>query len=752
MPENDLAQYLRGLSQAKLAELVRRRPDVGLRPQPLDALQLAQRLLRRGSVDDASTDLNHDCVLVAQAVDLLARASRDAVVELLNADPMLVDAALRQLQELALVWPAGAGYELSPILAEKWRAPLGLGRSIHSLLGPRHTDRCREAATALGVHVGSLTKAELIDKIAALLADPEEVRSRLAKVSPAARELVWRLCTESPRVQFNPTSKSIVTELLVRGLLIQTDYLVAELPAEIGIVVHPPAEQYRLTGPPSPHVIEVDPDVLSSASAGAAHEALAAVTLLLDNAEVTPIAAIRSGGVGTREQKRLAKSLRCTESDVVLWIDIVFAANLLDFDGTAYVPTDRFDSWRDQDPGARWLELARAWYGLDHAPTARLAPSQKTAGHKQVYPPLLLRSFMSPVRRGLLKFLWSINGSAEFEEAVGWFCPMTELSQDAVARYARLSAAEAARLGVIAHGALAPLGQAVLADDVELARTSLPEVRQSVNLQSDLSAIVAGEPTRSVLGVLRRLADAETARTWRFTPDSVRRAFDAGMTAPEILESLAGIAAHGVPQPLEYLVNDIARRHGQVRAMAAGCCVVAEETLAAEIVATRSLHKLGLRQIAPTVLLTAQSVTATLDALRAAGFTPVGEGKGGAVMIEKAATHRVSQEESGRQVIDADLLAARILAAPIVETEDSQLVSALRRTGPMLTTTELTILADAIETGDPVRIQYQSASGGVTSRVIREAGFDGALVTAWCELRGDERVFSVNRILAVDPA
>jgi hypothetical protein len=747
VPENDLAQYLSGLSQAKLAELVRRRPDVGQRPMPMDALQLAQRLLRRGSVDEVSADLNHDCVLVAQAIDVLAvRATRDAVVELLNADPMLVDAALRQLMELALVWPAGDGYELAPILAEKWRSPLGLGKSIHSLLADRHTDRCREAAAALGLPVGSLTKTELIDRIAELLADPEEVRSRLAKVSPAARELVWRLCTESPRVQFNPMSKSIVTELLVRGLLIQTDYLVAELPAEIGIAVHPPAERYRLTGPPSSHVIEVDSNVLNSASAGAAHEALAAVTVLLDNAELTPIAAVRSGGVGTREQKRLAKSLRCTESDVVLWLDIVVAAKLLASDGNAYVPTDQFDSWRDQDSGTRWLALARAWYGLDHAPTDRITRE------KQVFPPLDLRSYISPVRRGLLKFLWSVNGSAEYEDAVGWFCPMTGLEQDAVAKYARLTAAEAARLGVIAHGALAPLGQAMLADDAGLARESLPEVKQSVNLQSDLSAIVAGEPTRTVLGVLRRLADAETARTWRFTPGSVRRAFDAGMTAPEILESLAGIAAHGVPQPLEYLVNDIARRHGQVRVMAAGCCVVAEEPLTTEILATRSLHKLALRQIAPTVLLSGQSVPATLDALRAAGYTPVGEAKGGAVMIEKTATHRVSPEDIGHAPVDADLLAARILAAPIVQTQDSQLVTALRRTGPMLTTTELTILADAIESGAPVRIQYQSASGGVTSRVIREAGFDGVLVTAWCELRGDERVFSVNRILAVDPA
>ncbi|MET0235567.1 MAG: helicase-associated domain-containing protein [Kibdelosporangium sp.] len=748
MPDHNLAQYLRGLSQLELAEVLRRRPETALRPVPSDALQLAQRLLRRGSVENASADLNHDCVIVAQAIDVLAgRASRDAVIELLNADPGLVDAALRQLLGLGLVWPAGEVFELAPILAEKWRSPLGLGKSVHSLLDERHVDRCREAATALGIPLGKSTKAELVQKITDVLGDPAEVKSRLAKLSPAARELVWRLCTESPRVQFDPMSKSVVTELLVRGLLIQIDYLVAELPAEVGMAVNPPGERYELTGPPSPHVIPIDPEALSSASAGAAHEALAMVTLLLDNAELTPIAVVRSGGIGTREQKRLAKSLRCNESDVVLWLDTVFAAKLLDFDGQAYVPTDRFDSWRDQDSGARWLTLARAWYGMDHAPTGRLAP-----GQKQVYPPMDPHSYIGPVRRGLLKLLWSVNGSAEYEDVVGWFCPMVGLGLDEIAAQARFSAAEATRLGVVAHGALAPLGQAMLADDVELARRSLPEVKQSVNLQSDLTAVVAGEPTREVLSVLRGLAAPETARTWRFTPDTVRHAFDSGMTAAAILDSLASIATHGVPQPLEYLVNDIARRHGQIRAVDAACCVVAEESQAAEILATRSLRKLGLRQIASTVLVSAKSVSDTLGALRAAGFAPVGEAKNGAVLVERTATHRVFHEDVRPVPVDVDQLAARILAAPIAETRDSRLVSALRQAGPMLTTSELTILGDAIETGGPVRIQYQSASGGVTSRVIREAGFDGVLVTAWCMLRDDERVFSVNRILAVDPA
>ena len=41
---------------------------------------------------------------------------------------------------------------------------------------------------------------------------------------------------------------------------------------------------------------------------------------------------------------------------------------------------------------------------------------------------------------------------------------------------------------------------------------------------------------------------------------SLRRAFDSGRTANEILAFLEGRATRGVPQPLAYLVNDMGRR------------------------------------------------------------------------------------------------------------------------------------------------------------------------------------------------
>jgi predicted DNA-binding transcriptional regulator YafY len=54
-----------------------------------------------------------------------------------------------------------------------------------------------------------------------------------------------------------------------------------------------------------------------------------------------------------------------------------------------------------------------------------------------------------------------------------------------------------------------------------------------------------------------------------------------------------------VPQPLDYLITDAARRHGHVRVRATRSCVIADEALVTEILNTRSLAKLGLAQLNP---------------------------------------------------------------------------------------------------------------------------------------------------------
>ena len=85
-----------------------------------------------------------------------------------------------------------------------------------------------------------------------------------------------------------------------------------------------------------------------------------------------------------------------------------------------------------------------------------------------------------------------------------------------------------------------------------------------------------GPLERELADVLGVLADVESkggATVYRFTPGSVRRALDAGQSAADLHAFLARHSRTPVPQPLTYLIDDVARRHGRLRVGAASAYV-----------------------------------------------------------------------------------------------------------------------------------------------------------------------------------
>jgi hypothetical protein len=167
-----------------------------------------------------------------------------------------------------------------------------------------------------------------------------------------------------------------------------------------------------------------------------------------------------------------------------------------------------------------------------------------------------------------------------------------------------------------------------------------------VLLQSDLTAVATGAPAAALAEVLDLAADRESrggGHTWRFSEASVRRAFDTGSSADELLAALHEAATGGrVPQPLQYLVTDLARRHGAVRVRPVGCVLRSDDpTLLAELSRVKSLARLGLTELAPTVYGSALPVGETLAALRAAGYAPAGEHADGTIAFDRVTKHRV---------------------------------------------------------------------------------------------------------------
>ena len=148
-------------------------------------------------------------------------------------------------------------------------------------------------------------------------------------------------------------------------------------------------------------------------------------------------------------------------------------------------------------------------------------------------------------------------------------------------------------------------------------------------------------PLAEILGVLADIESKGGATVYRFTPESVRRALDAGRSAAELQAFLAAHSRTPVPQPLSYLIDDVARRHGTLRVGAAAAYLRCDDdSLLTELLADRRANGLGLRRLAPTVVAAQADPVTLLERLRAMGLAPAAESADGDVVITRADAHR----------------------------------------------------------------------------------------------------------------
>ncbi|WP_039913030.1 helicase-associated domain-containing protein, partial [Amycolatopsis vancoresmycina] len=321
-------------------------------------------------------------------------------------------------------------------------------------------------------------------------------------------------------------------------------------------------------------------------------------------------------------------------------------------------------------------------------------------------------------------------------ELVRWHAPM--LSSEDLAGDVRIVLEQGELLGVVAHGAATAAGRALLEPEglVEVTDELVSRARTTALFGTDLTAIVPGSPDARLAALLDRAADREaqgTATSWRFSPSSVRRAFDQGTTAAELLEDLRSSAAGELPQPLVYLVNDVARRHGEAQVLDVASVVVGEPAVLAELAAHRKLAKLGLRAVAPTVLTSTVDAAGTLEALREAGYAPTRHTADGSIVLpardQAEPTSAVREPEPGdRLAPDPGSHAERLLAAPTTGPAllRGQLARAMSDRYAGRLTPKQQQVCWQLEAGLPVDIEYRGEH-----LVIAYPELDGDVLDVW---------------------
>lgn len=780
MTSESFAGYLAGLDEAALRALLLARPDVLVQPVPRGFEQLAQRLAGSDSLVAALRSVDRDAIVAGQGVAAVgSSATVPTVARLLGASEDAVRCAVDRLRGLGLAWRAAAAIMVPERLALHWSAEISGGRPAATIARSALAEDLRSTVVALGVEATGLRKPELASRLGEVLADAHAMAEVVGRLPRPALDRLDQLrggySAYYPGYVGQDRSGGVGADrmLAAAGLLVRVNGR-WEMPREVGVAAWLAERDLPLTGRPDIPQVEVAASSVLATTQAAVQDLLRAVTALLDEAGSSALTALKKGGVGPRERSRLAARLSVPADMLLLGIDLAYAAGLLGRAEAGYAPTQQYPDWRAAQPARQWATVVTAWFALEHAPTSR-----EIEGDKELPPPLPLASAAGPMRRALLRAATGGYSVRAVGAQIDWFFPLHGYDEapcrDKVAAVVR----EAELMGVVAADVVTECGAELLAvldgaadhdESVDVVADLagrvaglLPETPCTVILQSDLTAVVSGQPTAAASRVLGAAAVSEArgaAGVWRFTPASVRAALDAGWTAERLVAELTAVADRPLPQPLEYLVMDVARRHGQVRVRGMRSCVLADETMVTEILHTRSLAKLHLARLAPTVLSSPYELDEVLARLRSAGLSPVAEDAMGVVIVETRAEHRAPAEGPMRAAPRARLaateLAQRLLADPTgvdsgaADTSDT--FERLAELNPELDDAELMLLSDAVDHQRDVLITYRNQAGNRTVREIQPRELYGKWLDSWCHLRDAQREFTVANIESVAPA
>ncbi|MEV5649336.1 helicase-associated domain-containing protein [Nocardia sp. NPDC052254] len=751
-----LTGWLSARSDDDLVRLLDLRPDLAV-PLPGSMTVLAARAEQRASVLRAADDLN---TLEFAILETLAAngafggdrqdspLSRARLFEALadRAPVPAVEAALHRLIDRALVWGTETLFTVAA------------------------------APDALPWQLGATT--ELPDA----LTEPE-IETALREIGGTERALLDKLATTGPRGRTRDAAPGTdpdrpVQRLLARRLLNPIDDETVELPPAVGQVLRgePVTDPQTLT-PPLPRQREHTAADVNAAAAGEVGELLRHSDDVLEVLSRMPAPVLRAGGLGVRELRRIAKQAGVDEARVSLLVEVLAAARLLDKgipdpppDGDTgedhWAPTIVSDGWLTGPAARRWTVLAHAWLELDRFPWM--------IGLRDVNDKPLaalsaeLRSAHAvPDRRAILAVTaeyppgTAISG-ADVARLLAWRMPRRR-------RHFRIEAvertlAEAAALGILGRGALTSAGRALLHGTVADAEAemdaALPEPVDHVLVQADLTIVAPGPLTPDLRERVELVADIESAgaaTVYRIGEGSVRRALDAGMTAAELHQLFTAHSRTPVPQSLTYLIDDVARRHGRLRAGMAQSFVRSEDpALLAEVLAAPVAGELALRAVAPTVAISQAPLGEVLEHLRAAGFSPAGEDSAGAIVDLRPRGARLSTRTGERQAWRPTPPSTEQLRLLVGELRAGE-KAARSRSGQRVrsdgtrtsTAAALALLQLAVRVRRPVHIGYVDAQGVATQRIVEPVRVAGGQLDATDPDTGAIRHFTLHRIASV---
>jgi hypothetical protein len=836
-----LSKELEARSDESLRALFAARPDL-ISPAVPDFSALAARASARVSVQRALERLNkpqmqvletlHLCTNTDTAHSACAAGLRKFIP---GASVAAVDRILASLQDLALVHRADPPHGTAPA-GHRQRFflpvgslrdvvgiyPAGLGRSYTELVRLQPAFAQRVVQLVAELHRSGLPVQEATTPMEAALAlqhwtsSPEALQQILADAPERTTALLARFGNWAMGAVPQAQRKASVTNetadvgpvdwLLARGLLVPLDAAHVELPHSVGVSLRGGAiiNDFSLS-PPVPELGHTTAALRRNAALGAIAETLRLVGGLLHAVREQPLATLRTGGVGVREMRRLAETLRIEQHRAGLLVELCALSGLirLDVDSSAWVQPPELE-WLLLPRQEQWLWLVNAWLASERVPSLVGQPVSGQAGVPAVHRGAagttinaLSAEAQRPdapvVRKRILEILNQLSNEATAPDAhapvldAAAVLQRAEWEQPRMAR--RFSSlirgvlTEADMLGLTGSGALSQLGSAIAEDNPDdalgILGEHLPAALNHVLLQADLTAVAPGYLSPELSEKLLLMADAEgqgPATIYRFSAASVRRALEGGQDAASLLAFLREHSATAVPQPLEYLVEDTASRHGRLRIGVAASFIQSDDEAAVlELASESKASGLGLVRIAPTVLISTAPPRETAQVLRSLGLSPsVEESEPSLLRLRRTTPVPVSarpvytapRTAPAEAEMDAQLAVLRHVKpssagqdghGPVAGSgaalASSVATSAIPAgSGETATQLGLETLQRAIRLKQTVSMNVVDSGGNANLETVVPLSVSGGRVRVFDPARETERVVSIHRIIDIEAA
>ena len=724
------SDYLRSVDDAALLDLFTARPDL-VTPVPPDIASLAVRACSAPSLARAIDSLNQWQFQVLEATASLNEPFLEkSVVTLTDKE---AKGALEHLVRIGLVYPSDDGMRLPTQLRDViGTEPAGLGPAS----------------------MAKLKLSELDDAPA----DAKKVLERLIWGPP--RGSVGDIKNPGPGVNW----------LLEKKFLVPLDQRTVILPREVAIALRGgKIHKERFIKQPSLSGAKRDERQINLAAIANVSTVLRWVEELLNFWADEPADALRAGGLGVRDLKIIATHLGVDESCTAFVTELAYLASLISIDADDRIlPSNKFDIWLMQTPADRWQMLASQWLI-----TSRVSGLVGRVEAKNVAAlgPELDRVNAARVRALTLELLRENQGIApewnSFKEVLSWRAPVRRNSslQDELAEW---TLREAEWLGITGQGALSKFGEQFLAgDDLSSINEDLPKTVDHILIQSDNTAIAPGPLEHEISQALAMMAEIESrggATVYRFTESTIRRALDHGKTGDEIKTFLIKTSKTPMPQPLEYLIADVAKKHGKLRVGNTSSFIRCEDTaLISQIMNDKKLEILALRRIAPEVVICDMDATDAMRVLRECGYLPAGESANGMILIGPRSNRALTKPRPPRvigevEIPDTETLKTAIRALRTGEkstyrqTRLRQVASEALGQLPRTTANEtMDILNQFIIDEKTLSIGYADNNGGVTHRIIDPIRISAGALIARDHATGEVQSFRIPRITGVAP-